>query len=448
MTNSGSARDRRRLRRGIEKRQGVWDIILKYIGLIIGLTGFGYTLMDVNIYIASVLYLVAVIIFLRGLQFLRGARWKTVARLILRSAVLLVFVYFDYQWIRDDLTPTFLYVVPTRELIDCERRAFFVNHSGLKDLQNIEISIKDNRSGIVQSANYPEIDPGPQNPDAVRYLWVKPSHPWDEDYTITAAGKKYHSVQQMVLRSAKQKMQFAVQIIADQKKKPVLSCRDNLIPDSYALARGSGGDCNNVMSADPKMLARVQPEFYVLQQPDGSLLHVRDRQLPLASDLDSQSEDRHLTEFQKTIMRSKLAKYRGSKLLILHVGGPRTLAYAIEFRDFFRSLGWGVSGPRSVPAGDERLVDIQVSVSNRYWNTPYPRARELLSSLEGIKHRQTHVYDDAIPPDLILLWVGPKSPNNFKPDDCAPARLRPRPGEHNTCEMVALTRVACTWPPQ
>jgi len=72
----------------------------------------------------------------------------------------------------------------------------------------------------------------------------------------------------------------------------------------------------------------------------------------------------------------------------------------------------------------------------------------LQNGLEGIKQRQRYVYDDAISPDLVILWVGPKSPDNFRPDDCAPAVLHPRPGEPHTCEIVAQTPGFCPFPPQ
>ena len=155
-----------------------------------------------------------------------------------------------------------------------------------------------------------------------------------------------------------------------------------------------------------------------------------------------------MAEYEQAIIRSNLSKYQGTKLLVLSTGGPRTLAYAKEFRDFFRLLGWNVDGPRPVPTGDERFVDMQVSVSNRYWSSPYPRAMDLLSSLEGTKHRQRYIYDDAISSDLIVLWFGPKSPDNFKPDDCAPAALHPTPGGPHTCEIVAQTPGVCPFPPQ
>jgi len=107
-----------------------------------------------------------------------------------------------------------------------------------------------------------------------------------------------------------------------------------------------------------------------------------------------------------------------------------------------------VDGPHPVPAGDEGLVDIQVSVSNSNWPKPNPRGMDLICSLQGMKHRQGYVYDDGIPSDLIVLWFGPKSPNNFTPDDRIAAYIHPRPGESHTCEFVAQVPGFCPFPPQ
>jgi hypothetical protein len=466
--NGGNARDRRRMRRVVqsvletygyspkevggsaETRQSYWDFVLKYLLLTVTLTGFGHWVGELSVAIASAAYLLALAVFFRGFWAWCNTRPKTVALLVVAGTALLAFAWLDGNWIREEWTPTFLYLVPTHELIDCERRAFFVNHMGLKGLQNIKIIIKDNRNGaVLENDDYKTgIDPGPQNPDAPRYIWVKPSHPWDEDYTITVTGTKFRSVQETVLRSAGHNVQFAARITVDPKKRPVVSCRDGLLPEAYSLSRGSRENCNTLMAVDLELLNRLQPEFHGFQRPNGDFTVVRMRKLPTASELDSQSEDRHLTEYAQTIMRSKLSKYRGTKLLVLYAGGPKTLTYATEFRDFLRSLRWRVDGPRVVPVGDEGLVDVQISVSKRYWNSPYPRATDLLDSLGGIKHKQRYVYDDAISSDLIVFWVGPKSPGDFRPDDCAPAVLRPRPGEPHTCEIVAQITGVCPFPPQ
>ncbi len=433
-----------------EKRQTFLEFLLKYVAAVAAFGGLGYEVREFSPVLASALYLLALAVFFRGFLAWCNTGPKTVALYIAVGAVALSFAWFDSNWIREEWTPTFLYLVPTRELIDCERRAFFVNHSGLKRLENVTIIIKDNKSGSVQEIDdYKNgIEPGPQNPDAPRYIWVKPSHPWDEDYTITVAGSRFRSVQETVLRSVKQDVQFAAQITVDPKKKPVVRCRDSLLPEAYPLGRGATESCKTLMAADQGVLNRLQPEPYGFQLPNGAYSAVRIRTLPTASDLDAQSEDRHLTEFEQTIMRSKLSEYRGTKLLVLYAGGPKTLAYAAEFRDFFQSLHWKVDGPHPVPTGDERVVDVQISVSQRYWNTPYPRAAGFLNSLEGIKHRQRYVYDAAISPDLIVLWIGPKSPDNFRPDDCASAVLHPSPGVPHTCEIVAQTPGFCPFPPQ
>jgi len=55
-----------------------------------------------------------------------------------------------FRWVRQRWAPTFVYFAPSRELIDCERRAFFVNRAGSEDPKNLRILIKDNGNGAVQ----------------------------------------------------------------------------------------------------------------------------------------------------------------------------------------------------------------------------------------------------------------------------------------------------------
>jgi hypothetical protein len=431
-------------------RQGKGDFLSKYLLPAIALAGFGHWVAEYNVVVASLACLLALVVFFRGFLAWCNTRLKIVTLWIAFIAALLAFAWFDGSWVRQEWTPTFLYLTPSHELFDCERRAFFVNHSGFKSLQNINIVIKDNKSGaILENDDYRTgIEPGPQNPDAPRYIWVKPSRPWDEDYTITVTGTKFHSVQETVLRSNGQHLLFAVGITVGSKKKTVASCRDSALPESYALGRSSRENCDALMAVDPSFAGKLRPKIYGFQLPNGSFSVVRVRKLPSPSDLDSQSEDRHLTEYEQTVMKAKLSRYRETSLLILYAGGRKTFAYAAEFCDFFRSLQWRVEGPRVVPPGAERLVDVQISVSKRYWNTPYPRAADLLTSLDGIKHRQRYVYDDAVSPDMIVLWVGPKSPDNFLPDDCVAAVLRPKPGEPHSCEAVAQTISVCPFLPR
>src|SRR5260370_32292686 len=45
--------------------------------------------------------------------------------------------------------PTYVYLIPTSNLIDAERRAFFVEQSGPHNLNNVEIAVVDNKSGAI-----------------------------------------------------------------------------------------------------------------------------------------------------------------------------------------------------------------------------------------------------------------------------------------------------------
>ena len=468
MVNGGNAHDRRKMRRMVqslletygylpkppggspESHQSGWDFHYKYLLPAIALVAFGHGVGEFSPVIASLAYFLDLAVFIRGFWAWCETRTTAIALLILASVAFLTFAWLDWNWIRKEWSPTFLCLVPSHDLIDCERRAFFINHVGFKGLQNVKIVVKDNKNGnVIENDDFKTgIEPGSQNPDAPRYIWVKPFRPWDEDYTITVTGTKFRSVQELVLGSDGDNVHLAAQVKIDPDNKPVASCRDSLLPDSYSLGLGSRENCDTLMATDAAWLNHLHPEPYGLRRPNGDFTIVRLRKLPTPSELASQSDDRHLTEYEQSIMRAKLSKYRGTKLLILYAGGPKTLAYAIEFHDFLTSLSWDVAAPRLVPAGDEGLIDVQVSISKKYWAISYPTAADFLSSLEGIKHRRGLFYDDAMPMNQVILCVGPRSPDNFTPDDCADAELHPKPGQPHTCEMVVQTTSVCRFIPR
>jgi hypothetical protein len=83
---------------------------------------------------------------------------------------------------------TFIYLAPSTELMECQKRAFFVKIVGPHTLSRVEVTLKDNKSGQTIVQSFPEIDPGLLRSD--QYLWFTPSSPWDEDYTVTANFKR------------------------------------------------------------------------------------------------------------------------------------------------------------------------------------------------------------------------------------------------------------------
>ena len=120
--------------RSVEKHQSLWEFLLKYVVAAVAFGGLGYEVRDFSPVLASLSYLLALAAFFRGFWAWCNTGPKTVALYIAVVTVALSFAWFDYNWIREEWTPTYLYLVPSRELIDCERRAFFVNHAGLKRL--------------------------------------------------------------------------------------------------------------------------------------------------------------------------------------------------------------------------------------------------------------------------------------------------------------------------
>jgi hypothetical protein len=432
-----------------QKPQSIWFFISAYLVQALALAGFGHWAGQNHPIIRPFADALALLVLFRGFLPWCSKPLKLGVLYTIGFAAIFVIGWYDCIWMIGEWTPSYIYFVPTKQLFLCEKRAFFVNHSGPKGLQNLHIVIKDETSGIVQENDEfrAGIEPGPQNPDAPQYIWVKPSRPWHESYSIIVTGTNYRSQQETILAGAKKDAGYAVKIILDSKSKPVVECRDQLVPEGYPLSRDSKKNCDELMEIDPRVLDNFEAKSTGFQAPDGGYRVIDLRKLPPPTDLDASSDDRHLTEYQQRIMTSKLSKYRGTKLLILYTGGAKTLKYATELRNLFVHIGWRVEGLNPVPAGDEGVVDVQVSISNQYWAKPYVRALDLRSSLEGLKHRDRINYDDAIQRDLIVLWVGPKSPDSINPDDCAAAEFRPASGTLHNCGMVAQTSAMCPFVP-
>jgi hypothetical protein len=244
-------------------------------------------------------------------------------------------------------------------------------------------------------------------------------------------------------------VQFATQITANDQKKPLVSCRDKLLPEVYALASGSVNSCDALMKLPEDVLSKL--DWYSFQRADGAVTVGKLRALPSPSELDEQSDERHITEYQRQLIEPVIKKYAGARLLVFFAGGQKSKQYADEFRDMFRAKGWRVEGPKLVPIGDERIIDVQISVNYKEnWAKETPKPHDVWNAFEqaGIKQRRGLVNDPAVASGLIVLWVGPKSPKDARPDQCATPELKPRPGEHHTCEMIAQSQGACPFVPQ
>jgi hypothetical protein len=107
--------------------------------------------------------------------------WPRIARLGTTSVAGATLLLFAASSIWSVMQPVYLYVAPSRDLIEGERRAFFVIHEGSRTPSNVEIELRDNKSGVTQVTKFPEIDATRSNLKP-QYFWFAPSTPWDEDY--------------------------------------------------------------------------------------------------------------------------------------------------------------------------------------------------------------------------------------------------------------------------
>ena len=105
-------------------------------------------------------------------------------------------------------------------------------------------------------------------------------------------------------------------------------------------------------------------DVYSYQHPDGSVTMRKVRTLPSPSELDAQSDQRHLTDYQQEQLRPAIKQYGGLWLRVFYSGGPNTLAYAEELRQLFAE-SWKTNEVSAVPVGDERIIDVQITVGNK-----------------------------------------------------------------------------------
>jgi hypothetical protein len=383
------------------------------------------------------------------LRWSRDRNWIKSSRFVAVVAAA-TFLYFAATSIWLIAQPTYLYLVPTHNLINSERRAFFVMQVGPQPLTNIEIALRDNKSGDIQLEKYLKIDAGPQNPLAPRYFWFTPSAPWDEDYTVTiTSSKKPRAIQRLILRSTHHLIQFATDVRVDGRSTPVLECRDPLLPASYELARSSPQPCDKRMDLSSEVEDKVQPAPYNFELPDGSVAIKRLRVLTPQSESESQSDTRRLSEWQRGKIGSEVSQYPGKNILIMASSGKNTWSYAQDFRDVFVSSGWNVEGPTPVPPIDELIIDVQLSTNGKLGTPPKSEALAVLNSFKeaGIKQRERNTLDPDIRPDLLVLWVGARSPEGISPDECAPISFKPKPNGSKPCSLITQTPKAVPFPP-
>lgn len=373
-------------------------------------------------------------------------------RKVLKNALLAIYLaafFASAAWsIRWLAEPSYIYLIPGHEIINAQRRAFFVRSVGNHPPREANIAIRDDKAGTVQDEKYSVVDPQKPNSDVPVHYWVTPSSPWDEDYTVTVTYPSSPSTtQRMVLRSTRHLLQLAVEVTADGESSPLLKCRDPLMPVPYTLASGASESCGKWMPETINWEGKLEPAPYNLAMPDGSLLVLRPRVLAPEGQLESQSEKRHLWEWQKAALTTQIAKFRGSRVLILSSRGAEAWSYANDFRDTFKSAGWTVEGPKAAPQDEGTMIDVQESAG-----TSKPVAPEVLAVRDALanarlKRRNGFVYDPDVPKGLIVIWVGANSPEGITAGDCAPFTLRVQKGSSKPCEMISQTPNAVPLPP-
>lgn len=124
---------------------------------------------------------------------------------------------------------------------------------------------------------------------------------------------------------------------------------------------------------------------------------------------------RRLTEWQRVRLIAALSKYPGHGVRIRVSAGDETLEYAKDFRSVFLTAGWTVEGPIEAPLS-EPAIDVQVSVNNHVPPPIYAQAFQNNLTLVGIKCRGGLVFDPNVSQELVVLWIGARTPDSQQPD--------------------------------
>ena len=362
-------------------------------------------------------------------------RFKLAATALLGLLLLLLLSY----WVRVQEAKsllTYVYLVPAPELVECKQRAFFIKAYGPLHISGLQIALKDEKSGQISFHKPADLDADTSSES----FWVTPSHPWDEGYTATIDAHDLHSIQALTVHSHNQKLQLATAVTIPDHRNPVLSCND----------AQNASSCSDVLKLDPDAMSRLGASNY--QKADGSVTALQVKKFPSPSQLDEQSDDRHLTEFQKRALDPVVIKYPGTRVIVFYAGGTKSKAYAGEWYDFLKSKRWAASKPELVPIGNEAIIDVQLTISESYLQISGESTKilELLDALDksGVKHARRFTRDPSIKDGEIVLWVGPKSPKDINPDQCAGAQLKQKPGEPHTCDLIAQTTGVCPFVPK
>jgi hypothetical protein len=275
---------------------------------------------------------------------------------------------------------------------------------------------------------------------ASEYFWVTPSSPWNEDYTASIDAHGLHSSQKLTIRSIDGKAQLATTVTVANNKKSLLSCQN-----TTGQPMATNQACAATLKLQPDALSKIGVDNY--QTADGSVTVLHTKGLPSPSELDEQSDDRHLTEYQKQVLRPVVAMYPGTRVTIFFAGGSRSKDYANAFRELLHENHWTTTAPEMVPLGNERIIDAQMSVSVDYLQIRgmAEKVKELLAAFDkaGIKHAHHFALDPDVKDGDVVLWIGPKSPKNVSPDQCAVPQPKQKPGEPHTCEVIRQTTGVC-----
>jgi hypothetical protein len=400
-----------------------------------------------------------------------------VPRRVALGAVVLGALFFlvgvGYPLYRKLFTPiTYIYLFPGRGLGGASaeaphdftlRRAFVVERSGPEVLQNVEITLRDDRATGQANAEhierYPEIGPDASNSGASqpKHFWFAPAKPWAEEYTVTLKSGERVFIERIAIwgisppaipgaptnpPSAPKvtfgvlgapdpemgRVALAIRVLAYEDDHVLFTCRDLDFQNLPEWAHDKQQPCPVDGAETLKFGFLLDPKPFVLSFP-GGILDMTPSGLPqLSSHPETQPDNRDLSGWQKSQMVKILAKFPGQRILIVSAADAAAMRYAKDFRDVFQESHWVVKGPIE---GLKKTDCTPVDVGLLAWKDDFGKERSHVMAVQdalvaaGVKGGKHHECVLASPRALVLR-VGVKSPDEVSDDmpACAP-RLSP-----------------------
>jgi hypothetical protein len=288
----------------------------------------------------------------------RMAARKTWIKTALTIVAIVVVTCIDYRIA--DKPRTYIYLLPTQEMTSDVVRMFFIRQSGPDVLHHVRLSLTEIGGKSVQKA-FDEVDPPVGEPynDGFDYGYIslEVTHAWSEQYELRVTSREMTERQMIGLYGTKHtgfRMSHNIELSsrslfgAGGTLRLLDFCEDADVPKELSNEVKAKRSCDGHAAVNiAAMTSHMDdvPNAIILPSGDLVLWAPPKPVIPLGAP-ESESDVRHITEWQQSQVLPSIRHFLGSRILIFYCGGDLTHSYADDFAKMFRRAGWSVDGPK------------------------------------------------------------------------------------------------------